>query len=67
LARRSRWLFLDSKMALSVAAQVADILVDEGISNAQLENFKVLASSYLPGTASSDPVVIATAASDLPV
>lgn len=66
LARRSRWLFLDSKMALSVAAQVAQILLDEGISNAQLEEFKALALSYLPSPVSSESADSETASGDLP-
>ena len=66
LARRSRWLFLDSKLALSVAAEVADILIDEGVSNAQLQEFQSLALKYLPAPLSSDPDNYETAVSSLP-
>ena len=48
LARRSRLLFLDARLAASVAPRVADILAQElpGV-DAKLADFQALAQQYL--------------------
>ena len=46
LARRSRLLFLDARLANSLAAQVAAILQEETAVDPQLEAFNVLAKHY---------------------
>jgi glycerol-3-phosphate dehydrogenase len=46
LARRSRLLFLDAKLAKSVAKEVASVMQQEGISDPKVEAFNVLADQY---------------------
>lgn len=46
LARRSRWLFLDARLAAQAASSVANILKDEGISLPQKEDFLLKAKQY---------------------
>jgi glycerol-3-phosphate dehydrogenase len=47
LARRSRLLFLDAKLAMAVAPEVATILESETKKDGQLEDFLNLANQYL--------------------
>lgn len=47
LARRSRILFLNARLAIRLAEQVAAILHSENIRNPQLEQFQALAKQYL--------------------
>ena len=51
LARRFRLLFLDARLAASVAGPVADLLRQETASDPREADFRALAASYLP----SDP------------
>ena len=46
LARRSRWLFLDSEQAKAAAETVADILREEGVEAPRLPEFLALCSQY---------------------
>jgi glycerol-3-phosphate dehydrogenase len=46
LARRSRMLFLDARLAASLAAQVAQILQEETHIDPQLAAFTALAAQY---------------------
>lgn len=46
LARRSRWLFLDSKAARGAADRVAQILQEEGVEQPQLAEFVTLCNQY---------------------
>jgi glycerol-3-phosphate dehydrogenase len=47
LARRSRLLFLDAKLAKSIADKVASLMNDEGIVDPKSESFKALADGYV--------------------
>ena len=47
LARRSRLLFLDARMAAGMAADVADILAEETGRDADLKSFTALAKRYV--------------------
>ena len=47
LARRSRLLFLDARMAAALAESVASILRDEGVAEPQPEALRTLAQQYL--------------------
>jgi glycerol-3-phosphate dehydrogenase len=47
LARRSRLLFLDAKLAKSVATEVAALMQDEGVIDAKLAAFNKLADQYV--------------------
>jgi len=47
LARRSRLLFLDARMAIDLAGTVADIMKSEGAAAPDVEGFAALASNYL--------------------
>lgn len=47
LARRSRLLFLDAALAKSLAAEVANLLAQEGQPQPRLQEFLVLADQYL--------------------
>ena len=47
LARRSRLLFLDAKLALSIAARVGEIVRQETGLDPQMEAFRALAEAYL--------------------
>lgn len=47
LARRSRLLFLDAKLAKSLAKSVANIMQDEGLADAKVASFEKLADQYL--------------------
>jgi glycerol-3-phosphate dehydrogenase len=47
LARRSRLLFLDAKLAKSLAQAVAAIMLDEGLTDAKVASFEKLADQYL--------------------
>jgi glycerol-3-phosphate dehydrogenase len=47
LARRSRLLFLDAKLAKSVARSVEAIMKDEGLVDAKVVSFEKLADQYL--------------------
>lgn len=46
LARRSRMLFLDARLAQALAGPVADILVSEGVCNPKASEFEALACQY---------------------
>ncbi|HSV52790.1 MAG TPA: glycerol-3-phosphate dehydrogenase/oxidase [Burkholderiaceae bacterium] len=46
LARRSRLLFLDARLAASLAPAVARILLDEAVANPQGDAFSTLATQY---------------------
>ena len=48
LARRSRLLFLDARLAIAVAPQVAQVLREETGIDPQLHEFEWLAQGYLP-------------------
>jgi glycerol-3-phosphate dehydrogenase len=50
LARRSRLLFLDARLAASVAPQVAQVLQEELDTDVQLTAFLDLAQTYLPNS-----------------
>jgi glycerol-3-phosphate dehydrogenase len=47
LARRSRLLFLDAKLAKSLAIEVANLMREEGIVDPKLDTFKGLADQYV--------------------
>jgi glycerol-3-phosphate dehydrogenase len=47
LARRSRLLFLDAAMAVSLAERVGEILFDETGCAPKVEEFRALAAQYL--------------------
>jgi glycerol-3-phosphate dehydrogenase len=47
LARRSRLLFLDAKLAKSLAADVASLMREEGIVDPRLDAFNALADQYV--------------------
>ena len=47
LARRSRLLFLDARMAAGMASDVADILAEETGRDADLKSFTALAKRYV--------------------
>jgi glycerol-3-phosphate dehydrogenase len=47
LARRSRLLFLDAKLAKSLAGQVASLMREEGIADPKLDAFNSLADQYV--------------------
>jgi len=47
LARRSRLLFLDARMAIDLTGRVADIMKSEGVAAPDAEGFAALASNYL--------------------
>jgi glycerol-3-phosphate dehydrogenase len=47
LARRSRLLFLDARLAKSLAGQVAAVLLEETGQDPQMAAFKALADNYL--------------------
>jgi glycerol-3-phosphate dehydrogenase len=47
LARRSRLLFLDAKLAKSVAGEVASLMREEGIFDPKMEAFNALANQYI--------------------
>jgi len=47
LARRSRWLFLDARVAASLAPRVAEILREETGGDPQLADFLRLTAQYL--------------------
>jgi glycerol-3-phosphate dehydrogenase len=50
LARRSRLLFLDAKLAKSLAGEVASLMREEGIVDPKVEAFNALADQYVcPG------------------
>jgi len=49
LARRSRLLFLDARLAASLAAAVAPVLREETGVDPQEAPFAQLAAAYLPG------------------
>ena len=46
LARRSRMLFLDARLATKLAPRVADILREEMVADPALDAFLVLAQQY---------------------
>ena len=48
LARRSRLLFLDARLAATVAPEVARIMADEGVSSPALAGFLQLCQHHLP-------------------
>jgi glycerol-3-phosphate dehydrogenase len=52
LARRSRLLFLDARLAAAVAPVVARIMADEGVSGPALDGFLQLCRHHLPEGAS---------------
>jgi glycerol-3-phosphate dehydrogenase len=47
LARRSRLLFLDARLAKSLAIDVYELMRDEGVADPKLNAFKTLADQYL--------------------
>jgi glycerol-3-phosphate dehydrogenase len=53
LARRWRALFLDAKAASTMAPRVAELLIQEGVSDPGLAGFQSLCDRYLPGAEDS--------------
>lgn len=47
LARRSRLLFLDARLAAELASEVASVLEDEGVSDTRAADFTALTDHYL--------------------
>ena len=54
LARRSRWLLLDARRAQAVAADVAQVMRDEGVDDPDWQSFMHRAADYLPRSASRE-------------
>ena len=48
LARRTRWLLLDARLAREVAPDVAGVLRDEGVNDPRLDDFMHRVRDYLP-------------------
>jgi len=47
LARRSRLLFLDARLAIELAPRVGAILLEETQKDPKIQEFKLLAANYL--------------------